>query len=202
MNLGQIKDRVLRSINYEYTDTFHLVDLINEGLNILVDSGKLKDKVTLSVLPQVNMYPLPNNFRAPGILQDETVVDAIIPYELVDISENRYGYAIESGNMYIKPMPTQAVTLTHYYYKFANPLVNDEDIPTDIDTQYHSSIALYAISMILPTLNTDTTTRYAVTAATMADQRAWQNWTTALNNFIEANTKKSRNSRVREKVVW
>lgn len=202
MNLSQIKDRVLRTLNGQFIDSFQLVDLINDGLSNLVDAGKLKASTTVSVIAGTNQYALPTNFKAPGTLQDETVVDAILPYQLVDISENRYGYAIESGFMYIKPMPTQNITLNHYYYKYATPLVNDTDIPSDIDDQYHSLLALYAIAMIVPTLKHDTSTRYAISAQNMYETRQWQIWQDGLQGFVRANARKNRNSRVTEKVVW
>src|SRR5690348_5356427 len=138
-NVEQLKDRIFRATNHLYNDTFHMLDLLNDGLNMLVDGGKLRDVVTIPIVVGTNQYALPINFKAPGILQDETDPNAVLPYELVGIGENRFGYAIEAGFIYIKPMPTQAVNLTHYYYKYATPLVEDTDIPTDIDVQYHNS---------------------------------------------------------------
>lgn len=202
MNVSQIKDRIMRSTNHLYTDQFQMLDLINDALSNLVDAGKLKDTATVSVVAGTNKYALPANFKAPGTLQDETVIDSIIPYQLVDISENRYGYAIEAGYMYIKPMPTQDVTLTHYYYKYATSLVNDTDIPTDIDEQYHSLLALYAIAMIVPLMRHDTSTRYAISAQNMFETRQWQMWQDGLQGFIRSNARKNRNSRVTEKVIW
>jgi hypothetical protein len=201
-NLGQIKDQILRSVNYQYTDQFHMRDLINDAITNMVDAGKLKKKTTISVLNGINSYALPTDFKSPGTLQDETMPNAILPYELVDISENRFGYAIESGFIYIKPVPTQAVTLTHYYYNYPVALVNDLDIPVEIDAQYHNVIGLYAIAMIIPIINKDTSTRYAVMANNLADTRAWQMWQDGLKGFTDANTRKHKNIRSRDKVVW
>jgi hypothetical protein len=200
--VSQLKDRIFRATNKLYDDQDHMLDLLNDGLNNLVDAGKLKAKVTITVLVNINSYPLPVNFKSTSKLQDETDPNAVLPYELVDISENRFGYAIESGFMYIKPMPTQAVTLTFYYYKYATPLVLDTDTPTDIDAPYHDLLATYAISQIIPLIKRDTSTRYAIMAANLADTRAWQMWEDGLKNFIDANTRKNKSGRVRDKVVW
>jgi hypothetical protein len=201
-NLAQIKDQVLRSVNYQYTDQFHIRDLINDAVTSLVDAGKLKKKATISVIAGTNNYALPTDFKSPGTLQDETSPNAVLPYELVDISENRFGYAIESGYIYLKPVPSQALTLTHYYYNYPALLVADTDIPTEIDAQYHNVLGLYAIAMIIPILKKDTSTRYAVAAANLADTRAWQMWQDGLKSFADANTRKNKNNRVRDKVVW
>jgi hypothetical protein len=200
--VSQLKDRIYRATNNLYNDTFHMLDLINDGYNMLVDGGKLRQVVTVPILVGINQYALPTNFKSPGLLQDETNPNAVLPYELVGIGENRFGYAVEAGYIYIKPMPSQVTTLTHYYYKYATPLVSDTDIPTDVDVQYHNCIAEYAISQIIPLIKSDSSTRYAVTAQSLADQRAWQMWQDGLKRFVDANTRKNKNSRAREKVVW
>lgn len=201
-NVAQLKDRIFRSTNYQYNETFHMLDLLNDALNIMVDGAKLRTKTTIYVSAGLNSYPLPDNFKAPGQLLDETQPNATLPYELVDIGENRFGYSIEAGNIYIKPVPTQDVTLTFYYYNYATPLVLDTDVPTDIDSQYHNLLATYAVSQIIPLVKNDTTTRYSVMAANLADNRAWQQWKDGLSEFIQVMTKKNRSSKVREKIVW
>jgi hypothetical protein len=189
----QLKDRIYRSTNGQYTDSFHMLDLLNDALNMMVEGAKIRNKASVYVSSGANNYPLPADFKAPGILQDETEVNSIVPYELVDISENRFGYAIEAGYLYIKPNPTQDVTLTHYYYKYATTLVEDTDTPTEIDSQYHDLLSTYAIAMILPLLpNPD---------KGMID-RWWSRWQDGLKGFIESSSKKNRSSRAREKVVW
>jgi hypothetical protein len=183
-------DRIYRQTNYN--DKPGMIDLLNDGLNMLIDAGKLRKKTTISVVANTNSYALPADFKAPGLIQDETDPNGILPYSLVDISENRFGYAIEDGYIYIKPMPTQVVTLTHYYYNYAVPLVEDTDIP-EIDSQYHSTIADYAIAMILPLLpNPDKG----------AIDRAWSRWQSGLAGYTMSATKKNKNSSARMKVIW
>jgi hypothetical protein len=198
----QIKDRIYRGTNNLYNDENHMLDLINDGVSNLVDAGKLRKKTTISAVVGTASYALPADFKAPGILQDETNDNYVVAYDLVDISENRYGYAVEAGFIYLKPSPLENKVLTHYYYNYAVTLVNDTDIPTEIDSQYHNLVALYAIAMIIPLIHKDTSTRYAIMAQNLQETRAWQMWTDGLNDFIRANTKKNKNSRAREKVVW
>lgn len=200
--VSQLKDRIFRATNKLYDDQDHMLELLNDGYNMLVDGGKLRKVVTIPIIAGTNQYSLPVDFKAPSILQDETDPNAVLPYELVSISENRFGYAIEAGYIYIKPMPTQVTTLTHYYYKYATPLASDTDIPTDIDAQYHNCIAEYAVSQIIPMIKSDTSTRYAIMAQNLADTRAWQMWQDGLKRFIDANTRKNKSGRARDKVVW
>jgi hypothetical protein len=201
-NVAQLKDRIIRGTNHLYEDQFHMLDLINDGVSNMMDAAKIIKRTTISAVVGTNVYPLPADFKAPSNLQDETNDNYVINYDLVDISENRYGYAIESGFIYLKPSPLENKVLTHYYYNYAANLVNDSDIPTEIDAQYHNVIALYAISMIIPLVKKDTSTRYAVMANNLAETRAWQMYQDGLQGFIRANAKKNKNSRAREKVVW
>jgi len=201
-NVEQLKDRIFRGTNHLFNDTFHMLELINDGVDNLMDAGKLRKKTTINAVVGTNSYALPTDFKAPGILQDETNDNYVITYDLVGISENRFGYAIEAGYIYLKPSPIEDKVLTHYYYNYATSLVNDTDIPIEIDTQYHSLIALYAIAMIIPLVHKDTSTRYAVMANNLAETRAWQMWQDGLAGFVKANTKKNKNVRSREKVIW
>lgn len=201
MYVSEMKDYIFRSTNNQYNDTFHMLALLNDGLNELVEAARLRTNATLSIMANVNVYDKPSDFKAPYILQDETDPNSVITYPLVSIGENTPGYAIED-KIYIKPIPSQDKNLKLYYYKYATPLVNDNDEPTDIDSQYHYLLPLYANSQIIPLIKSDTTTRYSVMAANLADSRAWQRWLDGKQNFISAMTKKNRLSRIREKVVW
>lgn len=136
-----------------YTDKYYMTDLINDAQNQLVEIAKLRGVQTIEVVQGVDSYALPENFKAPGTLIDTTEENCNVTYELVDITENRFGYAIENGNIVIKPIPQRNRTLTHYYYKYATQLYNPGDVP-EIDPQYHDLLSTYAAGMILllPTL--------------------------------------------------
>lgn len=190
--VADLKDRIFRATGGRYTDTFHMLDLLNDALNELVDGAKLRGKTTISVVADDNGYAKPADFKAAYLLQDETNPNGIAVYPLVSIGENAFGYAVED-QIYLKPVPNTATTLTLYYYKYATQLSADSDTP-EIDAQYHSALSDYAIwlIMLMPEMGVDKGTT----------DRFMQSWDRSKQSFITAMTKKNKLSRVREKVVW
>lgn len=147
MDLNALLDRVRRHTNHIYSDTYHMIDLLNDAQNQLVEGSKLRGVQTVTLIAGTDEYALPSDFKSPGNVID-TTDDAYVEYPLVDITSNESGYAIESGSIYIKPKPQAARTLTHYYYKYAMPMENATDTP-EIDSNYHDLLAFYAAGMIL-----------------------------------------------------
>lgn len=193
-NLSQLKDRIYHNTGGLYTENFHMTDLINDALAMLIDGAKLKGLQTINVVPQTAEYTLPADFKSPGTLQDETCQNgAVVPYNLVDISENRYGYAIADGNIVLKPLPTQAATLTHYYYKYATVLVADIDIP-EIDATYHYLLANYASAVILMMPGSQNSPAIA--------DRFMVQWEKGMKSFYMDMARKNKLTRTREKVIW
>jgi hypothetical protein len=192
-NLSQLIDRIFHNTGGTYTEKFHMTDLINDALSMLVDGAKLKGVQTIAVLSGIDAYALPTDFKSPSILQDQADPNGVIPYNLVDISENSFGYAIADGDIILKPKPTQATTLTHYYYKYATPVVLGTDTP-EIDSPYHFLLATYASAVILmlPSMQVD---------KGLGD-RMFGQWEEGKRSFLTDMARKTKASRVREKVIW
>ncbi|AHV96154.1 hypothetical protein [Paenibacillus sabinae] len=192
--LEEIRIRVFRATSGMYTDTYHMTDLINDAIHQLVEGARLRDSSSIAVTAGVNTYSLPANFKSPGALLDATSADSLVPYELVDITENRTGYAIEGGDLIIKPTPQESRTLTHYYYKYATPLVSETDVP-EIDPQYHDLLAFYAAGMILllPQLS--------IADKTLSD-RYMNRWNEGKASFISDMQRKNKSSRARTVNTW
>ena len=192
--LSQLKDRIFRNTGGMYTETFHMTDLINDALSMLVDGAKLKGIQTINVVGMTGEYALPADFKSPSVLQDQTDTNgSVAPYDLVNISENKFGYAIADGNIVLKPVPTAATTLTHYYYKYATVLVNDTDVP-EVDSAYHFLLSTYASAVILliPGLQN---------APGLGD-RFMNQWEEGKRSFFANMARKNKTTRTREKVVW
>lgn len=147
MDVNSLLDRVRRHTNHIYVDTFHMIDLMNDAQNQLVEGAKLRGVQTITLVPGTDEYALPSDFKSPGNLVD-TTDDCYVEYSLVDIATNESGYAIEGGNIYIKPIPQASRTLSHYYYKYAQQMGDVADTP-EIDSNYHDLLAIYAAGMIL-----------------------------------------------------
>lgn len=192
-NLSLLKDRIFRNTGGTYTETYHMTDLINDALNMLVDGAKLKAVQSIPVVTETASYALPTNFKSPSILQDETNPNGIVPYHLVDISENTFGYAIAEGNIILKPIPTQATTLTHYYYKYATPLEANADVP-EIDAPYHFLLSTYASAVIL--------TLPGQQGDKGLGDRMFAQWEEGKTAFFADMARKNKITRTREKVVW
>lgn len=193
-NLEEIRTRVFRSTSGMYTDSYHMDDLINDALHQLVEGARLRGVQTISVLTGTNTYPLPEYFKSPGELLYIESDNCIIPYNLIDISSNQYGYSIEGNNMFIKPVPQEDRTLTHYFYKYATTLVSPEDVP-EVDAQYHDLLAFYAAGMILllPTLN--------IQDKTLSD-RYLGRWQEGKANFIQDMQRRNKSSKGKTVVNW
>lgn len=192
--LGELRQRVFHATSGLYTETYHMDNLLNDALNQLVEIAKLRGVQTLSLIPGTDTYALTDNFKSPGQLLDTTDQNCAIPYELVDITENRFGYTIENGNIIIKPVPQQSKELTHYYYKYATQLVNDSDVP-EIDSQYHDLLSTYASGMILllPTLQ--------IQDKTLSD-RYLVRWQEGKLNFANDMQRKNKATRGRTVNLW
>lgn len=192
--LGEIRARVFRSTSGMYTETYHMNDLINDAQNQLVDGARLRGVQSVPIVIGTDTYALPANFKSPGELLYQAVNDNIVSYPLLDIASNEFGYAIENGNIIIKPYPQENRTLTHYYYKYATTLVNDGDIP-EIDPQYHDLLNFYASGMILllPTLN--------IQDKTLSD-RYLKRWEEGKQSFIMDMQRKNKSSIGRTVVHW
>lgn len=191
--IANLKDRIFRLTSHRYNDTFHMLDLINSAQGELVEGARLRDKQTISVVQGTASYALPNNFKSPGVVQDESN-ECVVLYDLVDISENLPGYAIEGGSIVIKPTPSNDLTLTHYYYKYPATLVDDSDIP-EIDEPYHDLLAVYAAGMILllPELT--------ITDKTLSD-RLLKRWDEGKFDFIASMQRKNKSAKGRTVTNW
>lgn len=192
--LVEIRARVFRSTSGMYTDSYHMDDLINDAQHQLVEGARLRGVQSVSVLNGTDTYPLPSNFKSPGELLYQQTDGCITTYPLLDIASNQFGYAIENGNIIIKPSPQEDRTLTHYYYKYATTLVNDSDVP-EIDPQYHDLLHFYAAAMILllPTLN--------IQDKTLSD-RYLKRWDEGKSSFIMDMQRKNKSSTGRTVVHW
>lgn len=169
-------------------------DLLNDAQYQLFEGAKLRTSVSIPLIIGTDTYPLPDNFKSPGQLLDATDPNNVYSYELVDISENKTGYAIEAGNIIIKPVPDQAKTLTHYYYKYPERMFNETDTP-EIDAQYHDLLTQYAAAMILllPTLQ--------IQDKTLSD-RYLKRWEEGKMTFISDMQRKNKSNRGRTVVEW
>ncbi|WP_339317924.1 hypothetical protein [Paenibacillus sp. FSL R10-2734] len=192
--LEEIRTRVFRATSGMYTDSYHMDDLINDALNQLVEGARLRGVQTIDVVTGTNSYALPDDFKSPGELLYIESDNCIIPYSLVDISSNQYGYSIEGKEIIIKPVPQEERTLTHYFYKYAIRLVNNNDVP-EIDSQYHDLLSFYAAGMILllPTLN--------IQDKTLSD-RYLNRWQDGKTNFVQDMQRKNKSSKGRTVVNW
>lgn len=191
MNLQELKERVFRLTNNKFTDEFHMVDLINDALNQLVDIGKIKGKETIEVSKGNGEYDLPELFKAPYALIEGDVSDPVI-YPLINMND-RFGYVIYGDVFYLKPLPNENKTLTMFYYKYASRLENPDDVP-EIDSQWHDLLAMYAAGMImlLPDLGVE---------RGLSD-RILGRWDEGKRQFESAMMRKNKQSSVREKVRW
>jgi hypothetical protein len=191
--VSDLKDKIFRATGHKYTDFIYMLQLLNDALTDLTDEAKLEDKVTINVVPGQDTYALPANFKTPRSLVDETTdKDLRQDYQLLDITENKYGYSIFNGNLIMKPVPQEQKDLSLYYYKFAADLVNDSDVP-DIDQHYHNLLATYAIAMILG-MQPDVP-RWNV-------EKYQADWIQGKRQFTAEMQKKRKLSRVRESIQW
>lgn len=191
--LDELRKRVHNATGGMYTDLFHMTDLINDALNQMVEGARLRGEQSLSIVMNTNTYALPADFKSPGQLLDMDNPDSILAYELIDLSENSLGYSIKGSDIIIKPSPMESKTLTHYYYKYATPLVAGTDVP-EIDAQYHDALSFYAAGMILllPQLNQ---------SATLAD-RYLSRWDSMRESFMVDMQRKNKASRGRVVNQW
>lgn len=192
--LSEIRARVFRMTSGMYTDSYHMDDLINDAQHQLVEGARLRGVQSIPLTTGTDTYALPDNFKSPGELLYAENNDSTVTYPLLDIASNQFGYAIELGNIIIKPYPQENRTLTHYFYKYATPLVNDTDVP-EIDVPYHDLLAFYAAAMILllPTLN--------VQDKTLSD-RYLKRWDEGKASFISDMQRKNKSSTGRTVVHW
>jgi hypothetical protein len=192
--LGELRARVFRSTSGMYTETYHMNDLINDAQSQLVDGARLRGVQSINVLTSTDTYALPENFKSPGEMLYQQQNECIVTYPLLDIASNQFGYAIEAGNIILKPYPQETRTLTHYYYKYATTLVDDSDVP-EIDPQYHDLLQFYAAAMIilLPTLN--------IQDKTLSD-RYLKRWDEGKAGFIMDMQRKNKSSTGRTVVNW
>lgn len=193
MNVGKLLDRVYRSTNHKYTDRFGIVDMFNDGMSQITDDAKIEAESPVTLVINQENYALPADFKAPISLIDGTIANPDVIYPLVNISENRYGYAIYNDEILLKPAPSEVKTINFYYYKKPVELVLDEDIP-EFDSLYHYLLASYATYMIglMPNMEI---------AQGMVD-RAKAEWIEGSRNFVQSISRKNKRSRVNERVVW
>ena len=192
-NLSALKDRVFKLTNGLYTDTFHMTDMLNDALNMLTDGAKLEGSSSVSVISGTSEYALPATFKAPITLIEGNISAPSQVYQLVSINEPKFGYAIFSTNLYLKPEPASDKTLTLYYYKYATQLENDEDLP-EIDTQWHDLLSTYAAGMIALLLKDQMDKGLA--------DRYLARWEEGKESFKRSIDRKQKRTSVREKVVW
>lgn len=193
MDLNALLDRVRRHTNHVYPDTFHMIDLMNDAQNQLIEGAKLRGVQTITLVPGTSVYPIPSDFKSPGNLVD-TTDESYVEYALVDIATNEFGYAIENGNIHIKPVPQAERTLTHYYYKYAQPMELSTDTP-EIDSNYHDLLAVYAAGMILllPQLSGQD--------KSLAD-RYLGRWEAGKQNFFQDMQRKNKATRGKVVNIW
>jgi hypothetical protein len=193
-NLAELRARVHRATSGMYTDITYMDDLLNDAQYQLFEGAKLRTAVSIPVISGTDTYALPADFKSPGQLMDATDANNVYVYELVDITENKTGYAIESGNIVIKPVPDQDRTLTHYYYKYPARMYDEADTP-EIDAQYHDLLTHYAAGMILllPMLQ--------IQDKTLSD-RYLKRWEEGKMTFIADMQRKNKSSRGRTVVEW
>ena len=193
-NVAELKDRIFRATNHTYTDVFHMLALLNDALNQLTDGAKLEGSQTVSVVNGTGSYALPSTFKAPIALIEGEISAPTRVYDLVNIDENKYGYAIFNGQLHIKPKPTDAKTLTMYFYKYATQLAADTDTP-EIDSQYHDLLSTYAAGMImlLPDMK-----QYDKGLA----DRLMARWEDGKKSFRDSMMRKGKRTSVIQKVVW
>lgn len=192
--LVEIRERIFRATSGMYTDIYHMNDLINDAIAQLVDGARLRGVQSVPLVTGTDIYALPTDFKSPGDLLYQGINDDPIVYPLLDITSSGFGYAIEGSNIIIKPYPPEARTLTHYYYKYAATLIEDEDIP-EIDPQYHDLPSFYASGMILllPTLN--------IQDKSLAD-RYLRRWEDGKQAFIMDMKRKNKSSVGRTVINW
>lgn len=193
MLVSDLLGRVINSTGHKYEDRFQIISLLNEAQSILTDDAKLEASATVTMVVNQDQYPVPPDFKAPIALIHGTISNPDFIYPLVNIDENRFGYALFGGNLYIKPTPTESKTLNLYYYKHSAPLVADSDAP-GFDSFYHYLLATYAIFNIMLIPGTDFDKGII--------DRARSEWETGRQNFLHAQSRKQKRSRVNEKVVW
>lgn len=194
MNVGQLLDRVYKATGGKYNDRFDIVDLFNQAQSILTDDAKIEATSTVTTVINQDNYPLPADFKAPISLIDGTISNPNFIYPLINIDEHRFGHALFGSEIYIKPTPNEVKTLNLYYYKHPVALVLDADVP-GFDPFYHyllSTYAIYNIMLIPDSGNFDKGTY----------DRAYADWENGRQNFLKAQSRKQKRTRVNEKVVW
>jgi hypothetical protein len=193
MNVSKLLDRVYRATQFKFTDRFGILDMFNDAQSQLTDDAKIEASSTVTLVVDQENYDLPEDFKAPISLIDGTIANPDTIYPLVNINENQFGYSIYNNEILLKPAPSESKTINFYYYKIPTELVDDTDEP-EFDPLYHYLLASYATYMIglMPEMGI---------AQGMVD-RAKAEWIEGSKNFVQSIARKTKRSRVNEKVVW
>lgn len=188
MNTEQLIDRVIRSTHNTDIDRFYIIDLLNDALTQLTDSAKIEASHTYTLQAGVGEYDLPEDFKSPITLIEGEPSNPSIVYHLSNLSEVKWGYTVYEGKLIVKPVPQAGKKVTLYFYKYASPLKEPDDIP-DIDPQWHYLLTIYASAMIM-----------MVVSPNIAD-RLFANWEDGKRRFEQSMARNRKRSSVNQK-VW
>jgi hypothetical protein len=144
MNLGDIKARTMRNINFVYNDGDHIKNLINEALVMIAADARIQASVAVTLIPGQKNYDLPTNYKEPISL----VAPDNCNYTLTDIDSYETGFYIYGSELFLRPEPQESKVVTLNYYQYPDELFNEDDVP-DIDPRYHDVLATYAAAMVL-----------------------------------------------------